>query len=702
MDIVVHGTKGGRQIFTPKKLGGLLDVNSDASKSSAIGQEAFAIRFVENTIIFSKYKIIRDVRGDKRTGFLAFSLFLPSNKKLHGKDIISILNKVSGEYYRRYIPDNDNNLKDVREDWTFLERISDEYKTNKVSSEDIENLLSGTKDDAFIYYENDPKLQKYFDAPYQDEYSQYRQVLFVKEDLKNKPEDPLNALRHSSEDNLSGKIDLENPKYKLIFKQTTNEGVRINVEVNSVTRQSNSRIRRKDELEISWSKQFCETVKKRGKWTEISNEFIDVNNSTATVSINEIVPPDKTKTITFDIKDKNGTTINYSEITCKRDSDSRNVINNMMTFRGQEIGLPWYISAKNGDELFSEIKKIIPDKENRVELVLNKRKTIKFQGEYKTYSGSEYYTNIKISIRKKNIYKSSNTEVEFINDEIDDQFEVVTNYSENNKIFYGNKIFSPKDFGGGKPVSVELEQQTFQQTSPIYPVNPGKHGTLIAQYDKSKYFYKRIIIIACIFVLAVVLGFIIWEQTSLFEKAQRLQVVSSRSSDQMPDSISVVSNPAKPKVENTLEEAKGGKTEKTMESPKVESLTAKTESKKEKNSGSPPVNTDNTNGINNKLQSNIVTKQELQNWKDKGMNKNPKSIDLYLNFWKIVNSDQIVEFKELQKSVNSDAILKKSELNNFLKNICLNQDSFQKYKSVAGKATCNTIAELKDKMNENN
>jgi hypothetical protein len=81
MDIVVHGTKGGYEIFTPKKLGGLLDVNSDGSKTSAIGQEAYAIRFVEKTIIFSKYKIIRDVRGGKRTGFLAFSLFLPNNKK---------------------------------------------------------------------------------------------------------------------------------------------------------------------------------------------------------------------------------------------------------------------------------------------------------------------------------------------------------------------------------------------------------------------------------------------------------------------------------------------------------------------------------------------------------------------------------------------------------------------------------------------
>lgn len=378
MDIVVHGTKGGRHIFTPKKLGGLIDVNSDASKTSAIGQEAFALRFVEKAIIFSKYKIIRDVRGDKRTGFLGFSIFLPINKRLKGIDIISILDNVSREYCKRYIPENDNNLKDVKEEWSFLDRIIEEYKTNlsPVSNEDIEYHLSETKDDAYIYYKGDEDLQKYLDAPYQDVYNQYRQVLFVKEEFKEKPENPLNALRHS-EDNLSGKIDLENPKYKLLFNQRTDKGVRIDIKVNSVIRSNNSKIRRKDDLEISWSKPYCKAVSKKGKWNEISNEFIDVNDSSESISINEIILSEESKNITFFIKDLKGTLVNDAKIICKS-NDSDKIVDNsyQISFKGEDLGKRWTVSAYNNRfysaERRIEFEKDCPGDIGNIDIVLNK------------------------------------------------------------------------------------------------------------------------------------------------------------------------------------------------------------------------------------------------------------------------------------------------------------------------------------------
>ena len=403
MDIVVHGTKGGRHIFTPKKLGGLIDVNSDASKTSAIGQEAFALRFVENAIIFSKYKIIRDVRGDKRIGFLGFSLFLPINKRLNGIDIISILDDVSREYCKKYIPENDNNLKDVKEEWAFLGHLIEEYKTKlpPVSAEDIENPLSGTKDDAFIYYDNDEKLQKYFDAPFQDEYSQYRQVLFIKEEFKEKPENPLNALRHS-EDNLSGKIDLENPKYKLLFNQRTNKGVRIDVEVNKVIRLSNSKIRRKDELKISWSKQFCKIVTKTGKWNEIGNEFIDVNSISRTVTVNEIVPPDEIKTISFNLKDWNGNSVYDASLICKYAGIEKTVENNnRLAFKGEELRNYWTVSASNNRyysaERLIEFAKDCPGETGNIDIVLNKHSLKKQKVKVLDESNGDVINNFNLS-----------------------------------------------------------------------------------------------------------------------------------------------------------------------------------------------------------------------------------------------------------------------------------------------------------------
>ena len=101
----------GRQIFSPKKIGGLVDVTPDSSNLSAIGKEAYGIRFIEGATIYSKYKIVRDVRGDKRIGFLGISLIIPNNKRLSGSNIVSLLNEVLLEYCRRYMAEGDNNLR---------------------------------------------------------------------------------------------------------------------------------------------------------------------------------------------------------------------------------------------------------------------------------------------------------------------------------------------------------------------------------------------------------------------------------------------------------------------------------------------------------------------------------------------------------------------------------------------------------------
>jgi hypothetical protein len=557
MDIVVHGTKGGRQIFTPKKLGGLLDINSDTSNASAIGGEAYAIRFLEKSIIFSKYKIIRDVRGDKRTGFLGFSLFMPNNYKLTGADIINLLNKVSEEYCRRYIPDRDNNLKDVRENWDFLDRILEEFKVKlrPVLDDDIENLLSDTKDDAFIYYENDEKLKKYYDAPYQDEYSPYRQVLFIQEGLKDKPENPLNALRHS-DDNLTGKIDLENPKYKLLYNQTAKGGVRIDVKVNGITRSKKSKVRRKDELEMSWSKLYCETITKRGRWNEISNEFIDVNDSSETVSIKEIMLPDKTKTIIFDIKDWIGNPVFDAHIICKNNNELKTVINNKVIFQGDDLGKRWTVSASRNNFL-SEKKQINFEKDCQGASCVIKIDMNKHELNIIAHEGN-LYGDI---IPNDNINKNK---TEFIGSEIEESHKIVVSCRGFDSYSF---FYCPAKDENPKHISLQKRQHPYGNTiTDLYYVNPGKHGTLkgeygsvysskkrdgsdvkhlivphkgyrftrfktqddthIAQYEKKKYFYQNPKFIAGSIVGAVLLAFGISAWYYSFNKVQP---------EQMPD-----------------------------------------------------------------------------------------------------------------------------------------------------------------------
>lgn len=504
MNIVVHGTKGGHQTFTPKKVGGLLDISADDSKPSATGQESYAVRFVENNIIFSKYKIVRDVRGEKRTGFVGFSLFLQNNEKLSGSDIIALLNRVSKEYCQAYIPENDNNLKDVREVWNFLNRIEEEYrsKVKILSADDIETLLSNIKDDAFIYYEDDTELQKYFDLPYQEEYSPYRQVLFVKEDLKDKPENPLNAIRHS-EKNLTGEIDFENPKYKLLYNPLTKEGIKIEIKVNGNLRNNKSKIRRKDNLDITWSKPHYETKNIQGKWPDIENDFIEVNNSLGTVSIKEIELNPKIKTITFLIKPHKGG-LDVSDAEIQIDTQPFQEINGFrydQTFDGEGLGKSYTIFARKGDRLKSKEQSFIPENVNTpIEIALHEYRKVKFTAT--DAENGDNINNFKVSIQGK-FNNEAILEYEFLGDDIDKTW----NITFEKKGYISHKLsFNPRNHGS--TVYGRLSQKKKGQ---------GGNGNGGGKGEKKTFHKNPKLTIPIISIVFLLLGFGIW---SLFIKSK--------------------------------------------------------------------------------------------------------------------------------------------------------------------------------------
>jgi hypothetical protein len=363
MDIVIHGTKGGRKIFTPNKISGLLDVTSNNPSTSSIGKEAYAIRVIETHTIFSKYKIIRDVLGDKRTGFVAFSLFVPCYRKLSGAYIIDLLEDVSKEYCNRYI--KENNLGNELENWDFITKVKDELKPVD------EHILSGNGDDAYIYFENREELKGYFDKPFQEDYKSYRQVYLVDGDFNNKLDNPLNALRHNSNANLTDKKVLENPKYTLIYKDAGR--VKINVKVNGNTRHSNNKVRKKDELTISWEQPYHDSIIKKGRWDDIGMEFLKIDDYNETIEVKEksLIPIEKK--IYIEISGS-GVPIKNAEITCKSNSKEKQVEEgSIINFIGLELKDNWTISAKTG--IFSGEKNFTPENESVVKLVLEEKKT---------------------------------------------------------------------------------------------------------------------------------------------------------------------------------------------------------------------------------------------------------------------------------------------------------------------------------------
>lgn len=387
MELIVHGTKGGyksnfRPNITPPF--SMSDVRNGMNNEKPLGKSAYSIAFANGGCVFTKYTIVRDTLRSYATGNVAFSLFLPAKKKLSGKDVKSLLDKLMDYYIKHYVKDNSINRGEttiIQEDWDTLTSFLNEYKEQNANDETI--ATDAQEEPAFVYYpyvykdgqtQKETKLEDIFDAPYQDEYSQFKQVFFVESSLKDKPENPLNALRHSEKD-LTGKIDLDNPSYTL------------SIIGNGFNVQPRNKIRKKQTLTITYEKQdFYKTPDTIiGTWNEIKLSHpncIAVDDVSKTVTIRQIDLQPECKTIPITVKDNKGNLLNGAEIIMESNNKRYTKTNiNECTFEGDEIGQTWSISAKiENENLFSDKVSITPDKQNdALKLILKKRKIVNIE-----------------------------------------------------------------------------------------------------------------------------------------------------------------------------------------------------------------------------------------------------------------------------------------------------------------------------------
>jgi len=448
MKIVVHGTNGGYHIFTPEKEK-MIDARPDSNKVGSIGRQAYSVNFNDNSIVFSKYKIIRDVVGDKRTGNVAFSIVIPHTKKLSGIVILTMLDKLSNYFCARHIV-NDN-LDNFREDWLWVSEIKNEYENNLKYNDDL--LIGGSADPAFIYYDSDELLAKYFDLPYQEEYSTYKQIFFVEKTLEGNPENPLNALRHDPSANLSGKIDLENPKYKLIYNQQARGGVSIEVKVNGSLRYSKSKIKRKVDLQIIWSKQFCETKVMNGKWYEIGSDFLEINDIEKTITVKEIEIYPITYTLSIQTIDRFSNPITDAEIRLKINNylPERKAINNSIQITEEELQNKCFIIAQK-DNLISPQREIkVEDTKGSITLILSEHKKVSLY--IKDENG--LVNNYNIQISNKEVQPKVGNLV-FIGDEIEKTWQISVSHRD-----YETEQFNYCPAKDENPKYVNLKKRTF-------------------------------------------------------------------------------------------------------------------------------------------------------------------------------------------------------------------------------------------------
>ena len=644
MDIIIHGTKGGRKVFTPKKISGLLDVTADGAKSAAIGQEAYAIRMTAEHSIFSKYKIIRDVRGDKRTGFIGFSLFLPNGKKLSGKNTIQLLDSVSEEYCRNYAPDN--NLDEVIEKWDFLDTAINEYKNQLKSVDD--SIPSGSKDDAFVYFKDTDELKRYFDVPVQEKYSDYRQILFVKNDLKDKEENPLNALRHSEND-LTGKIDWDNPRYKLLFKKQDVNGLNIEVKEKGEPRDNGDMVRRKNILKINYFQKFRKTIPPiEGTWEDIKMDYsdcIEIDDENETITIKPMQLKAEVKTISISaIDDWTEKRIKDFQVKClgiNYHQAQKEVNNYQIEFEGDEIGESWIIEVTANDYQKGS-EKIVPEKVKNVtfELIPQKFLTVEVKDSNTNKLFSPYDYELSISA-KKGLTK---------------EYNIVK--GKNEIVFEGDEI--------GKDWRIQVKKRGYREsgkTVAVFPQNMNTQYPIIIYIEKkeqisiNKHIKLGIIIFGVVAAIGGAIFFFVFKPFAKTPEAQEQQITHSIDEKEIvnaTDSVAVKKDSGRDIQDgsNSSENQTSGSRSESG------STVAKTVN--------PPINDD----IIKYLTGSELRKSELETFKTQTTNSNlKKSIELALKFW-ILDGTENNTYHSFQKELQNDIYLKNSDLKEFVDEMC--------------------------------
>lgn len=435
MEILIQGTKGGWRLLYPAAItsDAMYRFASDARRTDSKGNirwQFYSIAFGGQGCVFSKYVGVRDVLR-QFGGYVAFSVNIPNSKKMSGNDIKLLLDELAGRYCNDYVV-NGNLGGEVHEDWTFVKAIESQYESRlrQVQFRDMVSEQSGTGEPAFIYYDNDVELCKLLDSPYQDEYSPFKQVLLLERGYENSPESPLNAIRHDLQANLTGKIDFENPWYKLILRHDfSNSGLGVDVRANGKKKYNDDKVYRKEKLTITYSKEYSDTLVIEGKITDADIQpYLEIDEDSRRITVKRDVDLKPTsKKLRIDVTDLKGRPVEDVEVKVvpqgynpmRRTPET----DGSFVFKGEELGDSFTVTAsKKG---LSGSKTFVP---NQVEgdiiyLTIQKRKVINIKVRDAENDDVLYNCDISIEDKKSHSEKKATSKdkstYEFLDDEID-------------------------------------------------------------------------------------------------------------------------------------------------------------------------------------------------------------------------------------------------------------------------------------------
>lgn len=362
MKIFVQGRKDGYRVLypplpTPREFFRFgKDIQSINARNEQIlyGKCIYSIAFEQGGRIYSKYVVGYDVLR-ANIGNLSFSVFVPDDRYMDGASLVELLDLLSSTYFQRYAPDYF--ISGNSENWSELATLANQFDGKMVPIDrlDVQQLSRGEKEAGFIYYTTGEQLVSYLENPYQKEYAQYSQIFLVDSRFKGKPENPLCVLRYCPEADLSGRIDLDNRRYRMILDSSSLATVkRVRSDGSMTYLRNNDHFREKEKIHIEWSKAHHHSFDRMGS-IESLKDYLEINEVNKTV---RVLPVDL-KIVSKDLLPQfilRGSPIDMEHFHCSNDDgDEISLIDGKLHFEGAQLNQYWLIHASKGECITADI-----------------------------------------------------------------------------------------------------------------------------------------------------------------------------------------------------------------------------------------------------------------------------------------------------------------------------------------------------------
>lgn len=450
MKIFIQARKNGYNILYPKPTPSefyhfAIDLQSISARNDVnyYGKNFYTLAFASGGCIFTKYVIGYDTLRNN-LGNIAISVFISHDKRLSGNNLKILLDGLLNTYCRNYCPDFQ--IKDNYEDWALFTSLANSYDKLLENSTNDENFIAGTKDPAFHYYKTENELIEYLDKPFQVEYKDYKQILFV--DFNSRQSgNPLDVLKSSG---VEVNPDLSDG-YFYLNNSSSIPGVRITANEKPIfDGKGNNKIRAKSLVNIIYSldNQCYEPINVIGRLSDLQSDlykYLEIKGDQILLK-KEAFDKKIVKPVHFFIKDHKGNPLECVDIKIgPRDWFKTNGSSISVNFSGEEIIQDWTITAKNDSEsLYLDSFQFSPkDNNHEIDLILQKKLVLKIFAE--DVENGNTIPSFAYSSDDGKTWRESSLDLIFYNDDINKTWTIVAEKKEKNYLYQGKKDFIPSD-----------------------------------------------------------------------------------------------------------------------------------------------------------------------------------------------------------------------------------------------------------------